>query len=87
MFAIDTNLLVCAHNGDSEFNEKSVAFLERVLSLKWWRGSERRDRTMESEPRNTKAREKKIEGMRKIREAYDAAKKAGKIKRYRIQIA
>jgi len=32
MFAIDTNLLVYAHNRGSEFNEKSVAFLERVLN-------------------------------------------------------
>ncbi|VEN75127.1 Ribonuclease VapC [Candidatus Desulfarcum epimagneticum] len=32
MFAIDTNLLVYAHNADSDFNEKAVAFLERVLN-------------------------------------------------------
>jgi len=32
MFAIDTNLLVYAHNEDSEFNEKSAAFLEKVLN-------------------------------------------------------
>lgn len=32
MFAIDTNLLVYAHNEDSEFSEKSAAFLERVLN-------------------------------------------------------
>jgi len=42
---------------------------------------------MSSERRNTKAREKKIEGMRKIKEAYEAAKKAGEIKRYKIQAA
>jgi len=39
---------------------------------------------MQSKYRNTKAREKKIEGMRKIKEAYEIAEKAGKIKRYKI---
>lgn len=32
MFAIDTNLLVYAHNEDSEFNEKATAFLEKVMN-------------------------------------------------------
>jgi predicted nucleic acid-binding protein len=32
MYAIDTNLLVYAHNTDSEFNEKSSLFLERVMN-------------------------------------------------------
>ncbi len=32
MFAIDTNLLVYAHNEDSEFNEKASVFLEKVLN-------------------------------------------------------
>jgi predicted nucleic acid-binding protein len=32
MFAIDTNLLVYAHNEDSGFNEKAAAFLEKVLN-------------------------------------------------------
>ena len=32
MFAIDTNLLVYAHNRDSEFNKKSVAFLKKVMN-------------------------------------------------------
>jgi len=41
---------------------------------------------MQSERQNTKARKKKIEGMRRIKAAYDAAKKAGKIRKYRIQI-
>ena len=31
MFAIDTNLLVYAHNEDSAFNEKATAFLEKVM--------------------------------------------------------
>lgn len=42
---------------------------------------------MQSKQQDTKAREKKIEGMRKIKEAYEAAKKAGKIKTYRIKNA
>ncbi len=41
---------------------------------------------MQSKRQNTKAREKKIESMRKIKEAYEAAKTAGKIKKYKIQI-
>jgi predicted nucleic acid-binding protein len=32
MYAIDTNLLVYAHNIGSEFNEKSSRFLERVMN-------------------------------------------------------
>ncbi len=40
---------------------------------------------MSSKQENTKAREKKIENMRKIKEAYDAARKAGTIKKYKIQ--
>ncbi|MFQ5706022.1 MAG: type II toxin-antitoxin system VapC family toxin [bacterium] len=32
MFAIDTNLLVYAHNEDSEFNEAATSFLERVVN-------------------------------------------------------
>jgi len=32
MFSIDTNLLVYAHNKDSEFNKKAVDFLEKVLN-------------------------------------------------------
>ncbi len=32
MFSIDTNLLVYAHNKDSEFNRKAVRFLEKVLN-------------------------------------------------------
>ncbi len=32
MFAIDTNLLVYAHNEDFEFNEKASVFLEKVLN-------------------------------------------------------
>jgi len=32
MFAIDTNILVYAHNVDSEYNQKASAFLERVLN-------------------------------------------------------
>jgi len=32
MFSIDTNLLVYAHNKDSEFNKKAVSFLEKVLN-------------------------------------------------------
>ena len=32
MFAIDTNLLVYAHNKDSEFNEKAASFLEKVMN-------------------------------------------------------
>jgi hypothetical protein len=32
MFAIDTNILVYAHNLDSEFNEKAAAFLENVMN-------------------------------------------------------
>jgi len=41
---------------------------------------------MQSKQQNTKTRAKKIEGMRKFKEAYEAAKKAGNIKRYKIQI-
>jgi hypothetical protein len=32
MFAIDSNLLVYAHNDDSEFNERAAAFLERAMN-------------------------------------------------------
>lgn len=32
MFAIDTNLLVYAHNEDSDFNDKASEFLEKVLN-------------------------------------------------------
>lgn len=32
MFAIDTNLLVYAHNEDSEFNDKATGFLEKVMN-------------------------------------------------------
>lgn len=32
MFAIDTNILVYAHNKDSEFNEKATVFLEKVMN-------------------------------------------------------
>jgi len=32
MFAIDTNILVYAHNKDSEFNKKATAFLEKVIN-------------------------------------------------------
>ncbi len=42
-------------------------------------------RTMRSKRRNSKESEKKIEGMRKFKVAYEAAKKAGKIVSYKIQ--
>jgi predicted nucleic acid-binding protein len=32
MFSIDTNILVYAHNTDSEYNERATAFLERVVN-------------------------------------------------------
>ncbi len=32
MFAIDTNLLVSAHNEDSESNEVVTSFLEKVMN-------------------------------------------------------
>lgn len=32
MFAFDTNILVYAHNLDSEFNEKAAAFVENVMN-------------------------------------------------------
>jgi len=32
MFSIDTNILVYAHNTDSEYNERATAFLEKVLN-------------------------------------------------------
>lgn len=32
MLAIDTNLLVYAHNEDSEFNDKATGFLEKVMN-------------------------------------------------------
>lgn len=32
MFAIDSNLLVYAHNKDSDFNEASTIFLEKVMN-------------------------------------------------------
>jgi predicted nucleic acid-binding protein len=34
MFAIDTNILVYAHNIDSEFNTKAVLFLEKVMNAR-----------------------------------------------------
>lgn len=39
MFAVDTNLLVYAHNEDSGFNEKAAAFLEKVLNERDENGS------------------------------------------------
>ena len=41
---------------------------------------------MQSKRQSTKTRAKKIEGMRKFKEAYEAAKKAGNVKKYKIQI-
>jgi len=32
MFAIDTNLLVYAHNKDSKFNEQAAAFVTKVMN-------------------------------------------------------
>lgn len=32
MFAIDTNLLVYAHNVDSEFHEKAFEFIEQTMN-------------------------------------------------------
>lgn len=32
LFAIDTNLLVYAHNSDSEFHQKAVQFIERMFN-------------------------------------------------------
>lgn len=32
MFAIDTNILIYAHNKDSEFHEKASVFLEQVMN-------------------------------------------------------
>lgn len=32
MFAIDTNLLIYAHNAASEFNEKATGFMEKVMN-------------------------------------------------------
>ncbi len=32
MFAIDTNILVYAHNADSQFNQAETAFLETVMN-------------------------------------------------------
>jgi len=32
MFAIDTNILVYAHNKDSEFNKRATVFLEKVMN-------------------------------------------------------
>jgi len=32
MFSIDTNLLIYAHNKDSQYNEKATAFLEKILN-------------------------------------------------------
>jgi len=32
MFAIDTNILVYAHNKDSEFNQAATEFLEKVMN-------------------------------------------------------
>lgn len=32
MFAIDTNILVYAHNTDSEYNARAIAFLEKILN-------------------------------------------------------
>ena len=34
MFSIDTNILVYAHNTDSEYNERATAFLEKVLNAR-----------------------------------------------------
>ena len=34
MFSIDTNLLVYAHNKDSEFNEKASSFLEKTMNAR-----------------------------------------------------
>jgi len=39
MFAIDTNILVYAHNKDSEFNEKATIFLEKVMNERDERGN------------------------------------------------
>lgn len=32
MYALDTNILVYAHNKDSQFNQKAGAFVERVMN-------------------------------------------------------
>ena len=32
MYAIDTNILVYAHNADSKFNKKTSLFLEKVMN-------------------------------------------------------
>ncbi len=32
LFAIDTNLLVYAHNSDSEFHQQAVQFIERMFN-------------------------------------------------------
>lgn len=32
MFAIDTNILVYAHNADSKFNQEAKSFLEKVMT-------------------------------------------------------
>ena len=32
LFAIDTNLLVYAHNEDSEFHQQAVRFIEQVFN-------------------------------------------------------
>lgn len=39
MFSIDTNILVYAHNTDSEYNERATAFLEKVLNERDEEGS------------------------------------------------
>jgi hypothetical protein len=40
---------------------------------------------MQSTPPDTKAKAKKIEGMKKLREAYLAAQAAGTIKKFHVQ--
>ena len=32
MFAVDTNILVYAHNADSQYNKKIASFLEKVMN-------------------------------------------------------
>lgn len=39
MFAIDTNILVYAHNKDSEFHEKAALFLENAMNTRDQRGA------------------------------------------------
>jgi hypothetical protein len=35
---------------------------------------------------NTKTKEKKIEAMRKLKQAYDAAKASGNVKKYQVSL-